>query len=56
MENIFWNVRGLMENEKQLDLKFFLKEHKPAFVSLLETKLNATGHKVLAHKLWRLIS
>ncbi|KAK1279791.1 hypothetical protein QJS04_geneDACA021233 [Acorus gramineus] len=51
MESIFWNVRGLMGSEKQLDFRTFLREHKPAFVSLSETKLNATGHNVLSCKL-----
>ncbi|KAK1269437.1 hypothetical protein QJS04_geneDACA005015 [Acorus gramineus] len=51
MESIFWNVRGLMGNEKQLDLKNFLREHKPAFVSLSKTKLNDTWHSLLARKL-----
>ncbi|KAK1284549.1 hypothetical protein QJS10_CPB21g01072 [Acorus calamus] len=51
MKSIFWNVMGLMGNEKQLDLKNFLREHKPTFVSLSETKLNDTWHNVLARKL-----
>ncbi|KAK1296069.1 hypothetical protein QJS10_CPB15g01203 [Acorus calamus] len=51
MESLFWNVRGAKGSEKQLDLSRFLRIHKPAFVSLLETKLDKTNLQVLGKKI-----
>ncbi|KAK1318897.1 hypothetical protein QJS10_CPB04g01155 [Acorus calamus] len=51
MESIFWNVRGLMGAEKQLEMSKFIRSHNPPFVSLLETKLDDVGLTKLEKKL-----
>ncbi|KAK1292963.1 hypothetical protein QJS10_CPB17g00695 [Acorus calamus] len=51
MNCLFWNIRGLMGGEKQLELSQFLRAHKASFISLQETKLTAAGHSGLKRKL-----
>ncbi|KAK1296638.1 hypothetical protein QJS10_CPB15g01224 [Acorus calamus] len=51
MNFIFWNVRGVKGNLKQLNLKDFLNRHRPQFLCLTEAKLDETSLFSLKRKL-----